>query len=340
MNKYLQTDPWCILEEGFHVNKQLASESIFSLGNGHIGQRANFEEYYSGETIPCAHIGKIYYPENEEPSNKNAVDSGITDKNINAPNWTGVTVRLNDEKLDLATWEVQNFKRILNMRVGFLERAFEAVSLKGHHIQVSVKRFLSIAETEVGAISYSVKSLNFEGRISFMPIIDGDLNATNLADNEPIWNVLQTKTQQDVAHLWVHIRRTDFHICTALTYVLYKNNEQLNIIPAKIEKEKVAGFSIGTDVKKGDTLCLNKFVAIITSLNHPLKELTELACNLARAAKQKGWNKLFEEHADVWNEKWIEQDSNIQDDMEAQQIDRYKIFRTIQGFGCNEETDI
>ena len=42
MNKYLQTDPWCIIEEGFHQNKQLASESIFSLGNGQIGQRANF----------------------------------------------------------------------------------------------------------------------------------------------------------------------------------------------------------------------------------------------------------------------------------------------------------
>jgi maltose phosphorylase len=55
MNQYLQNDPWCIIEEGFHENKQLASESIFSLGNGHIGQRANFEEHYSGETM----LGRI-----------------------------------------------------------------------------------------------------------------------------------------------------------------------------------------------------------------------------------------------------------------------------------------
>ena len=61
MNKYLQTDPWCIIEEGFHQNKQLASESIFSLGNGQIGQRANFEEHYSGETMLGSYIAGIYY---------------------------------------------------------------------------------------------------------------------------------------------------------------------------------------------------------------------------------------------------------------------------------------
>ena len=336
MNNYLQTDPWCLIEEEFDINKQFAAETVFSLGNSHIGQRASLEEYYSGETMLGTCIAGIYSPENEEPLSKNTGDSQITDKIINAPNWTGVTVRLNDEKLDLATWEIQNYKRVLNMREGFLERAFEAISPKGHHIQVSVKRFLSMAETEVGAISYSVKSLDFEGRISFMPVIDGDLTIADSADDGTIWNVLQTKTQQDVAHLWVHIRRTNFHVCTALTYVLYKNNEQLHIIPAKIEKEKVAGFSTGTDVKKGDTLCLNKYVAIITSLNHPKNELTELACNLARAAMQKGWNKLFEEHAAAWNEKWTEQESNIFDNTQSQQIDRYKIFRKLQGFDRND----
>ena len=336
MSNNLESDFWCITEEDFDSTKQLESESQFRLCNGHICQQANFEEYFSGKTMLGSYISgisNIEKPENESWKNE---FSACTHKIVNAPNWIGIIVRLNDDRLDLATWEVQNFRRVLNMRAGFLERTFDAVSTKDRHIQVTVKRMLSMAETEVGAITYSVKSINFEGRISFMPILDGDLKDQLLNENEPIWNVLQTKTQQDVAHLWVHIRRTDFHVCTALTYVLYKNNEQLHIIPAKIEKEKVAGFSTGTDVKKGDTLCLNKYVAIITSLNHPKNELTELACNLARAAKQKGWNKLFEEHAAAWNEKWTEQESNIFDNTQSQQIDRYKIFRKLQGFDRND----
>ncbi|MDP4238577.1 MAG: hypothetical protein Q8904_03785 [Bacteroidota bacterium] len=330
-----ETDPWCLLEDGFHEQDQLISEDVFSLGNGQIEQRANLEEFYSGKTILGSYIPGIYYPEDTKRSIWKNGDAGTT---VNAPNWTGIIIRLNEEKLDLATWEIQNFKRILNMREGFLERTFEAISLKGHQIQVSVKRFLSMAETEVGAIHYSVKSLNFEGRISFMPILDGDLKDQLQDRNEPIWNVLQTKTQSDVAHLWMQTRHTDFHVCQALTYALYKNNELLNFVPTKIEKEKIAGFSIGTDVKKNDTVYLNKYVSILNSQNHPRNELTELACVLARASRQKGWKKLMEEHTAVWTGKW--NDSGISDDGgdETQRIIRYKLFRNYQGLDSNDET--
>ena len=331
MDKYLQNDPWTIIEESFHSNHQLDAELIFSLGNDQIIQFGNFEEYYSGETNHGSYIADNYLLKNTEISNPKPENS-LNIERINAlPNWIGIIVRLNDEKLDLSVWEVIDFKHVLNMKEGFLERSFEAISVHGHHIQVSVKRFLSMAETEVGAIYYSVKSLNFAGRISFMPIIDADLRDSNLNDHEPTWNVLQSKTQRDVSHLWTQTRRTDFHVCSALTYELYKNNELLNLIATKIEKEKVAGFSTGTDVKTGDTLYVIKYVAILNSLNHPMKELTELACTLARETKQKGWNKLFEEHATVWAEKWKHTITIDEGDIEDQRANRYELFRSYQG---------
>lgn len=336
MNKYLQTDPWCIIEEGFHQNKQLASESIFSLGNGQIGQRANFEEHYSGETMLGSYIAGIYYPERAEHGNWKNGYSDTNDKIVNAPNWTVISVRLNDNRLDLADWDIKDFRRTLNMREGFLERSFEATNFKGHRIQVSVRRFLSMAETEIGAISYTVKSLNFEGRISFLPLIDGDVRNSFTNYDEPFWNVLQTKTEQDVSHLWAQTRRMDFHVCAGLTYSFYKNNELLNVNPTKIEKEKVAGFSVGTDIRIGDTVCLNKYVAVISSLNHPREELTQHACTMARNAKKKGWNQLFEEHVKVWEEKWLQSDVIIDSDIAAQQAIRYSIFQLNQTYNGND----
>lgn len=336
MNKYLQADPWSIVEEGFHENRQLASESIFSLGNGHIGQRANFEEYYSGESMLGSYIAGIYYPEPAEHGNWKNGYSDTNDKIVNAPNWTVISVRLNDDRLDMAEWDIKNFKRTLNMREGFLERTFEATNFKGHRIQVSVKRFLSMAETEIGAISYTVKSLNFEGRISFLPLIDGDVRNQLTNYDEPFWNILQTRTEKDVSHLWAQTRRIDFHVCAALTYSFYKNNELLNVNPTKIEKEKVAGFSVGTDVRIGDTVTLNKYVAIISSLNHPREELTNIARDLARKAKEKGWNQLFEDHTAVWAQKWLQSDVIIDGDLEAQQAIRYSIFQLNQSYNGND----
>lgn len=46
MKQYLKVDPWNIIEEGFCSDDHELSESIFSIGNGYMGQRANFEEQY------------------------------------------------------------------------------------------------------------------------------------------------------------------------------------------------------------------------------------------------------------------------------------------------------
>ena len=141
---------------------------------------------------------------------------------------------------------------------------------------------------------------------------------------------MQSKTQNDVAYLWNQIKLKDFHVCSALSYVLYKNNEQLKPNPTKIEKEKIAGFSVGTEVKSGDTVYLNKYVAILSSLKHPRQELTEKACNLAREVKQKGWIQLFEEHAAVWAEKWLQTNTPTIEDKEKQQEICYREFKNLQ----------
>ena len=60
---YYKIDPWKIIEDGFNKSKVRASESIFSLGNGSMGQRANFEEQYSGKTYQGSYIAGVYYPD-------------------------------------------------------------------------------------------------------------------------------------------------------------------------------------------------------------------------------------------------------------------------------------
>jgi maltose phosphorylase len=42
---YIKPDNWSIIEEGFDVERVKSSESLFSISNGAMGQRANFEDY-------------------------------------------------------------------------------------------------------------------------------------------------------------------------------------------------------------------------------------------------------------------------------------------------------
>jgi len=53
-NKYLVTDEWKIIEDRWNPSLHQGSESLFSIGNGFMGQRANFEESYSDKACRVA----------------------------------------------------------------------------------------------------------------------------------------------------------------------------------------------------------------------------------------------------------------------------------------------
>src|SRR6056297_1703743 len=156
MNRYLQHDPWKIVEEGFTPGNNRASESIFSLGNGRMGQRANFEESYSGDTLPGNYIGGIYYPDKTKVGWwKNGYPEYYA-KVLNAPNWIGIRFTIDGHELDLAQCGFKDFVRILDMRQGRLERSFRAVLPGNKIVQVRTIRFLSIVDDETGNIRYEI----------------------------------------------------------------------------------------------------------------------------------------------------------------------------------------
>ena len=89
MNKYIIPDEWKIIENDFSKENHMSSESIFRLGNGQMGQRANFEESYSGKSLQGTYIG------GGDQTDKTRVGwwkNGYPEycaKVQNAPEWTG-----------------------------------------------------------------------------------------------------------------------------------------------------------------------------------------------------------------------------------------------------------
>src|SRR5678815_4478303 len=145
MNKYLVSDEWSIIEAGFDPGRHEASESIFSIGNGHMGQRANFEEEYSGETLRGSYVAGVYYPDKTRVGWwKNGYPEYFA-KVLNAPNWIGIRISIDTQKLDLAKCKSEDFKRILDMKSGLLIRSFAATFPDGKKVKVESRRFCSMA---------------------------------------------------------------------------------------------------------------------------------------------------------------------------------------------------
>ncbi|MCK5170363.1 MAG: glycoside hydrolase family 65 protein, partial [Bacteroidales bacterium] len=195
MNEYLKHDDWCLIEEGFNPDNQRSSESLFSLGNGHIGQRANFEEKYSGDSLQGNYIAGIYYPDKTKVGWwKNGYPEYFA-KVLNAPNWIGINIIVGKKELDLSKVKIDNFRRVLNMKEGYLERSFIAEFDNENIIEVISKRFLSITENELGCIKYEIKSISVNDKITIVPYIDANVINEDSNYQEKFWEELSIESK-------------------------------------------------------------------------------------------------------------------------------------------------
>lgn len=332
MKKFLKTDEWNVIEESFHADNLRAFESIFSLGNGRLGQRGNFEETYSSDTLQGSYLAGISYLDKTRVGWwKNGYPNYFT-RIPNAPNWSGIIVRLIDEELDLALWDVDSFERRLDMKEGISYRDFQVTSPKGHKLKVHVEHITSMANQNLCIIKYSVTSVNYEGKISLVPYINGDVKHETSNFNEKMWNILRAETTSEYAYLWTQTRHEDSQVCSCMTYQLFKNSKEITGNPIKIEKEKMTGFSIGADVKPGERVTLIKYTAVLSSLYYDRQLLVDEAVSESKKAKAIGWDALVNEHKKVWEDIWNETDVIIDGDPEAQQGIRFNIFQLNQTY--------
>lgn len=332
MKKFLKTDEWNVIEESFHADNLRAFESIFSLGNGRLGQRGNFEETYSSDTLQGSYLAGISYLDKTRVGWwKNGYPNYFT-RIPNAPNWSGIIVRLIDEELDLALWDVDSFERRLDMKEGISYRDFQVTSPKGNILKVHVEHITSMANQNLCIIKYSVTSVNYEGKISLVPFINGDVKHETSNFNEKMWNILRAETTSEYAYLWTQTRHEDSQVCSCMTYQLFKNSKEITGNPIKIEKEKMTGFSIGADVKPGERVTLIKYTAVLSSLYYDRQLLVDEAVSESKKAKAIGWDALVNEHKKVWEDIWNETDVIIDGDPEAQQGIRFNIFQLNQTY--------
>ena len=332
MNQYLVHDEWNIIEKGFKPEHNNASESIFSLGNGRMGQRANFEEAYSGTTLQGNYVAGIYYPDKTKVGWwKNGYPEYFA-KVLNSTNWIGINVSIDDEELDLYNCKVSQFVRILHMKEGYLEREFVAEFKTGKKIRVNSKRFLSIVDTEVGAIRYSITPINFDGKISLNLYVDGDVKNQDSNYDEKFWTENEKKIYKGKAFLNVKTKKLNFHLCTGIAYEIFQSNKKIDTKANIIEKDKYIGFEFNVNCKKNIETVIYKYAANASSENYNKDILTLETEKILDKALNKSFKNLFEEQKDAWENKWKESDIIIKGDIAAQQGIRFNIFQLNQTY--------
>ena len=330
---YIQPNNWSIIEEGFDVDRVKSSESLFSIGNGAMGQRANFEEQYSGPTFQGSYIAGVYYPDKTRVGWwKNGYPEYFA-KVLNAPSWIGINVTINGEALDLyKAKSVDNFRRELNMKEGWLSRSFEATLQNDLKVEVNIVRFLSLDLDEVGAIKFNIKPLNGSAAIRFQPYIDSGITNEDSNWDDKFWNTTNVEVQNDQVFIEAHTMKTNFHTCTFMQSHAFINDEKQDIAPEATSTEQTIAFSYNVEVDQNQTASLVKFGGYTVDRNYEKNQLIQAAKTVLSKANTKGFDSLLEDQKQAWAEIWKMSDITIDGDVKAQQGIRFNIFQLNQTY--------
>jgi maltose phosphorylase len=330
---YIKPDNWAIIEEGFDAEHVKASESLFSIGNGAMGQRANFEESYSGPTFQGSYIAGVYYPDKTRVGWwKNGYPEYFA-KVLNAPNWIGINVFVNNEPLDLyKAKSIKHFRRELNMKEGWYKRSFEATLQNDISINVQVLRFLSLEIDEIGAIQYDITPTNSNATISYEPYIDSGISNEDTNWDDQFWDSFDVKVEGDRAFIQSRTLKTHFYACTFMRSEFLLDHKEINIDHQIKSTETCVSFTYKNAIEKGQTFTIRKFGGYAVNRNHPKNELIQVANNVLDKVSVLGFRGLLNLQKEAWEKIWETADITIEGDEKGQQGIRFNIFQLNQTY--------
>ena len=332
MHERFILDEWKIIETSFAPKSAHFSESIFTLGNSHMGLRGFFEEEYSGDSLQGTYLAGIYYPDKTRVGWwKNGYPEFFA-KIINSPNWAGVNLMLDGEKIDLAISSFKNFRRELDMKQGKLTRSFTLLSNDGKETNLVFTRFLSMAEPNLACITVKATPLNHNSILTVTPYLDGDVKNEDANYGEKFWQEVNKKIDTESALLSVRTKKTNFLVSSAMSVKVLIDSVPQNPEKKLLLKHKYVGYEIKIPLTIGKPVELQKFVAVCTSRDFEEHTLEQTTLYKLQTAYQQGYEMLYRNHLAALTRRWEDTDIIIKGDLKAQQGMRYCIFQLNQSY--------
>lgn len=169
-DKYLLVDPWAVVEEGFHPERNRVSESIFSLGNEYMGVRGFADEGYGGDSLVGSYFNGLYEEMDVAPQYKGIIRS--LRYMVNAVNWLYTRIEIDGERLDLAASRFSDYRRKVDFKTGLYTRSFVWHLKSGKSVKLAFERLVSMTDSHLGAQRVTFEPVDFAGEVRIRAGLD------------------------------------------------------------------------------------------------------------------------------------------------------------------------
>ncbi|MFA6800613.1 MAG: glycosyl hydrolase family 65 protein [Acholeplasmataceae bacterium] len=315
--KYLEENPWKIIENGFHSERSLVSESLFSLANEYMGMRGFFEEGYDKNSLIGTYYNGVYEKPKDVQTNHY---KGISEKNhymVNGSNFLYFRLYINDELYVFDENSVTDYQRILDFKTGESTRSYKIKDL----LEITFKRVLDMNIYQVAHQQIQIKPIKYHGNIK----IELGIDFSTQHWNKPgFWEVVEHRHQSSVG-------KTTTNQKLSVSYQVDMNLD-IKSITSYHNKLNIETFSF--DLAK--EVIINKTILSLIDKNEDEDHIkTRESFNLPTYQESIESNKKFYE---IY---WKRNDIIIEGDLENQQGIRYCLFQLVNTYqGLSEKNNI
>ena len=334
---------WSLAYDGFDPEQEGLREALCTLGNGYFATRGAAEE---------SHADGIHYPGTYFAGCYNRLKTTIAGRTVtneslvNCPNWLPLTFRVGEEDrwFNLRAVEILDYRQNLNLREGILTRRIAFVDAAGHRFTVVSRRLVHMDKPHLAAIELAITSESWSGPVTVRSGLDGSvINAGveryRALNGNHLDLVDSGKAGKDSVFLLVRTNQSRIEIAQAARTRLFRDGKSSEVKSALFKRNAFVARDLTFDVEAGETVRIEKVVALYTSRDHAI---TESATEARRAVAEVGsFEALRTSHVRAWAAIWRRCDIALDTGDQAQRALRLSIFHLLQTVSPNSmELDV
>ena len=296
-----------------------------AIGNDYMGMRGNFEEGYSADSLQGTYLAGVWFPDKTRVGWWKNGYPKYFGKSLNAPNFIGLGITVNGEKVDLAKVKFSDFELSLDMHQGLLSRSF-VYEGKDVKVKFEFRRFLHIVQKEAALIEVKATVLESHAKIDFDSTLDGTVVNEDSNYEEHFWDALGEDTKAKT--IQVKTKPNPYEVPQFAVLLKESLRHDGQVIDGEVStKEAQLSEKLSVELDQGQSYELEKDVIVVTSRDVDEKDQLAVANELMDKLQVKSFDENLADHEAVWAKRWETSDVEISGDEAAQQGIRFNILQ-------------
>ncbi|WP_251717178.1 glycoside hydrolase family 65 protein [Lactobacillus agrestimuris] len=325
MKRIFEINPWKVVTHKFNKEDKRLQESMTAIGNDYMGMRGNFEEGYSADSLQGTYLAGVWFPDKTRVGWWKNGYPKYFGKSLNAPNFIGLGITVNGEKVDLAKVKFSDFELSLDMHQGLLSRSF-VYEGKDVKVKFEFRRFLHIVQKEAALIEVKATVLEGHAKIDFDSTLDGTVVNEDSNYEEHFWDALGEDAKEKT--IQVKTKPNPYEVPQFAVLLKESLRHDGQVIDREVStKEAQLSEKLSMELDQGQSYELEKDVIVVTSRDVDEKDQLAVANELMNKLQAKSFDENLADHEAVWAKRWETSDVEISGDEAAQQGIRFNILQ-------------